>query len=85
MIGPRSGDPSAISFQESPPTLRDTGYLVVNHPTVRDRSISSPATLPNSSWRPCPSTPIPIEVVLESRNSFHAKPNAISRMSCTPA
>src|SRR6202022_3492598 len=40
----------------SPPTVNDTGYLVVNQPTVRDRS-TSPASSPA---RPCPSTPMPI-------------------------
>ena len=48
---PNSASPATTCAQDSPPTgpsVKDTGYLVVNHPTVRDRSTSGLS----SSWRP---------------------------------
>ncbi|SHU81726.1 Uncharacterised protein [Mycobacteroides abscessus subsp. abscessus] len=39
ITAPSAASPATTCVQRSPPTASDTGYLVVNHPTVRDRSI----------------------------------------------
>ncbi|SHW93620.1 Uncharacterised protein [Mycobacteroides abscessus subsp. abscessus] len=57
-----------------------TGYLVVNQPTVRDRSTLSA----RSSCRPWPSTSMPM-VRAPSANSAIAKANPMSRTSLMPA
>ena len=38
---PSAASPATTCAQSSPPTVNDTGYLVVNQPTVRDRSTSA--------------------------------------------
>ncbi|OBK45122.1 hypothetical protein A5655_12450 [Mycobacterium sp. 1081908.1] len=78
---PRRASPATTRAQSSPPTASDTGYLVVNHPTVRDRSTWGAS----SSWRPWPSTSMTIGAPPPPTNSATAKANAINRISCTPA
>ena len=55
-MGPSAASPAMTCAQRSPPTVSATGYLVVNQPTVRDRSMSGA----RSSSRPWPSTSMPI-------------------------
>ncbi len=85
MMGPSAVSPETTCGQRNPATgpaiFKDTGYLVVNHPTVRDRSMSAPS----SSWRPWASTSMPIGAPVSPRNSAHASPKAINRMSWIPA
>ena len=64
------------------PRPSDTGYFVVNHPTVRDRSTCAAIS---SSSRPWPSTSMPTGSAPVPRNSATANPNAINNTSCTPA
>ena len=83
MIGPSAASPEVIWGQRSPATVRATGYLVVNQPTVRDRSMPGA----RSSSRPWPSTSMPMAASPSGAGGIrrHANAKAISRMSLMPA
>nr|PPQ60234.1 hypothetical protein C5F59_28820 [Streptomyces sp. QL37] len=80
---PAAGPPASASSTSNPATSRRTGNMLVNQPTVRDRS--APGT--TSSSRPWPSRRISAEDSDTPRPSRHfarASANAASNPSFTP-
>ncbi|SKU94221.1 Uncharacterised protein [Mycobacteroides abscessus subsp. abscessus] len=78
---PNAESPPLTCAHERSPTDSAAGYLAVNHPTVRDRSISAAS----SSARPWPSRSMPMGAPPAPRNSFQASAKAMSKTSCIPA